>query len=91
MRTGRQVDHPACAELQQLLNGHLAQRSDQLIAGFGLGDVHGHTTNVASAAQIATKPSAKPVAVRHAPIVSIHFARAVAAAPPARRSVWDRT
>jgi hypothetical protein len=75
-----------------LLSGYPAQRSDQLIAG--LSDwvhVHGHTTNVASAAQIATNPSAMPVAVRHAPIVSIRFARAVAAAPPARRSAWDRT
>ena len=28
MHTGLQVDYLACAELQQLLNGHLAQRAE---------------------------------------------------------------
>jgi hypothetical protein len=75
-----------------LLNGHLAQRSDQLIAGFlDSMHVHGHATNVANAAQMATKPSAMPVAVRYASIVSNRFARAVATALPAPRNAWDRT
>ena len=50
----------------------------------------GHATKVANAAQMASRPSAVPVAVRYALIVRARFDRAVADAPPARRNARDR-
>jgi hypothetical protein len=50
----------------------------------------GHATKVANAAQMASRPSAVPVAVRYALMVSMRFARAVAAAPLAPHNARDR-
>jgi hypothetical protein len=72
--------------VQQLLNRYLAQRSDQLIAGFP-DWMHVHAANVA---QLAIKPSAVLMTVRYAPIVSVRFAGAVSTALPASRNAWDR-